>query len=77
MMNEEKKEVIFRLGATGGIGKLLAEELKRNEYIDCCETEERKMYSISMKNEGKIDDYVVGDLTNDEDRKKIIEKKKE
>nr|MCG2868991.1 hypothetical protein [Candidatus Nanopusillus sp.] len=32
---------------------------------------------ISMKNEGKIDDYVVGDLTKDEDRKKIIEKIKE
>jgi len=30
-----------------------------------------------MKNEGKIDDYVVGDLTRDDDRKKIIEKIKE
>ncbi|AMD29811.1 hypothetical protein Nps_01820 [Candidatus Nanopusillus acidilobi] len=76
MMNEEKKEVIFLLGATGGIGKLLAEELKRNEYIIVGNGRKENVL-ISMKNEGKIDDYVVGDLTNDEDRKKIIEKIKE
>nr|MCG2868040.1 SDR family NAD(P)-dependent oxidoreductase [Candidatus Nanopusillus sp.] len=76
MMNEEKKEVIFLLGATGGIGKLLAEELKRNGYI-VVGNGRRENVLISMKNEGKIDDYVVGDLTKDEDRKKIIEKIKE
>jgi short-subunit dehydrogenase len=76
MMNEEKKEVIFLLGATGGIGKLLAEELKRNGYI-VVGNGRRENVLISMKNEGKIDDYIVGDLTKDEDRKKIIEKIKE
>ena len=76
MMNEEKKEVIFLLGATGGIGKLLAEELKRNGYI-VVGNGRRENVLISMKNEGKIDDYVVGDLTKDEDRKRIIEKIKE
>ena len=73
MMNEEKKEVIFLLGATGGIGKLLAEELKRNGYIVVGNGRKENVL-IDMKNEGKIDDYVVGDLTKDEDRKKIIEK---
>jgi len=43
MMNEEKKEVIFLLGATGGIGKLLAEELKRMDIL-LLEMEEEKMY---------------------------------
>jgi len=81
MMNEEKKEVIFLLGATGGIGKLLAEELKRNGYI-VVGNGRRENVLISMKNEGKIDDYVVADLTKDdltkdEGRKKIIEKIKE
>jgi len=76
MMNEEKKEVIFLLGATGGIGKLLAEELKKNGYI-VVGNGRRENVLISMKNEGKIDDYVVGDLTKDEDRKRIIEKIKE
>ena len=76
MMNEEKKEVIFLLGATGGIGKLLVEELKRNGYI-VVGNGRREDVLISMKNEGKIDDYIVGDLTKDEDRKKIIEKIKE
>jgi len=76
MMNEEKKEVIFLLGATGGIGKLLAEELKKNGYI-VIGNGRRENVLISMKNEGKIDDYVIGDLTNDEDRKRIIEKIKE
>jgi short-subunit dehydrogenase len=76
MMNEEKKEVIFLLGATGGIGKLLAEELKRNGYIVVGNGRKEEVL-ISMKNEGKIDDYIVGDLTKDEDRKKIIEKIKE
>jgi len=76
MMNEEKKEVIFLLGATGGIGKLLAEELKRNGYIVVGNGRKENVL-IDMKNEGKINDYVVGDLTNDKDRKKIIEKIKE
>jgi len=76
MMNEEKKEVIFLLGATGGVGKLLAEELKRNGYI-VVGNGRRENVLISMKNEGKIDDYVVGDLTKDEDRKKVVEKIKE
>jgi len=81
MMNEEKKEVIFLLGATGGIGKLLAEELKKNGYI-VVGNGRREEVLISMKNEGKIDDYVVGDLTKDDStkddgRKKIIEKIKE
>jgi len=87
MMNEEKKEVIFLLGATGGIGKLLAEELKKNGYI-VVGNGRREEVLISMKNEGKIDDYVVADLTKDdltkdeggkkiEGRKKIIEKIKE
>jgi short-subunit dehydrogenase len=76
MMNEEKKEVIFLLGATGGIGKLLAEELKRNGYIVVGNGRKEEVL-ISMKNEGKIDDYIAGDLTKDEDRKKIIEKIKE
>ncbi|MCG2869095.1 MAG: hypothetical protein L7H07_03420, partial [Candidatus Nanopusillus sp.] len=58
MMNEEKKEVIFLLGATGGIGKLLAEELKINGYI-VVGNGRRGEVLISMKNEGKIDDYVV------------------
>jgi len=76
MMNEEKKEVIFLLGATGGIGKLLAEELKKRGYIVVGNG--RKENTLKdMKNEGKIDDYVVGDLTRDDDRKKIIEKIKE
>lgn len=76
MMNEEKKEVIFLLGATGGIGKLLAEELKKNEYVVVGNGRKENVL-IEMKNEGKIDDYIVGDLTKDEDRKKIIEKIKE
>jgi len=76
MMNEEKREVIFLLGATGGIGKLLAEELKKNGYIVVGNGRKENVL-ISMKNEGKIDDYVVGDLTKDEDRKKIVEKIKE
>ena len=76
MMNEEKKEVIFLLGATGGIGKLLAEELKKNGYIIIGNGRKENVL-ISMKNEEKIDDYVVGDLTKDEDIKKIIEKIKE
>ena len=76
MMDEEKKEVIFLLGATGGIGKLLAEELKRNGYIVVGNGRKENVL-IDMKNEGKINDYVVGDLTNDEDRKRIIEKIKE
>ena len=76
MMKEEKKEVIFLLGATGGIGKLLAEELKRNGYIVVGNGRKENVL-IDMKNEGKINDYVVGDLTNDKDRKKIIEKIKE
>ena len=76
MMNEEKKEVIFLLGATGGIGKLLAEELKRNGYIVVGNGRKENVL-IDMKNEGKIDDYIAGDLTKDEDRKRIIEKIKE
>jgi len=76
MMNEEKKEVIFLLGATGGIGKLLAEELKKNGYIVVGNGRKENVL-IDMKNEGKIDDYIAGDLTKDEDRKKIIEKIKE
>jgi short-subunit dehydrogenase len=76
MMNEEKKEVIFLLGATGGIGKLLAEELKKNGYIVVGNGRKENVL-ISMKNEGKIDDYIAGDLTKDEDRKRIIEKIKE
>jgi len=76
MMNEEKKEVIFLLGATGGIGKLLAEELKNNGYIIIGNGRKENVL-ISMKNEEKINDYVVGDLTKDEDRKRIIEKIKE
>jgi len=76
MMNEEKKEVIFLLGATGGIGKLLAEELKKNGYIVVGNGRKENVL-IDMKNEGKIDDYVVGDLTKDEDRRKIVEKIKE
>jgi NADP-dependent 3-hydroxy acid dehydrogenase YdfG len=76
MMNIKSKEVIFLLGATGGIGKLLAEELKKNGYIIVGNG--RKENTLKdMKNEGKIDDYIVGDLTKDEDRKKIIEKIKE
>jgi len=70
------KESIFLLGATGGIGKLLAEELKRNGYIVVGNGRKENVL-IDMKNEGKINDYVVGDLTNDEDRKRIIEKIKE
>jgi len=76
MMNIKSKEVIFLLGATGGIGKLLAEELKKNGYI-VVGNGRRENILIDMKNEEKIDDYVVGDLTKDEDRKKIIEKIKE
>jgi len=76
MMYNEKKEVVFLLGATGGIGKLLAEELKKSGYIVVGNGRKENVL-ISMKNEGKIDDYVVGDLTKDEDRKKIIEKIKE
>ena len=76
MRNEEKKEVIFLLGATGGIGKLLAEELKKNGYIVVGNGRKENVL-IDMKNEGKIDDYVVGDLTKDEDRRKIVEKIKE
>jgi len=76
MMNEEKKEVIFLLGATGGIGKLLAEELKRNGYVVVGNGRKENIL-IDMKKEGKINDYVVGDLTKDEDRKRIIEKIKE
>ena len=71
------KESIFLLGATGGIGKLLAEELKKKGYIIVGNGRKENVL-ISMKNEEKIiDDYVVGDLTKDEDRKKIIEKIKE
>jgi len=70
------KESIFLLGATGGIGKLLAEELKRNGYIVVGNGRKENVL-ISMKNEGKIDDYIAGDLTNDEARKGIIEKIKE
>jgi short-subunit dehydrogenase len=70
------KESIFLLGATGGIGKLLAEELKRNGYIVVGNGRKENVL-IDMKNEGKINDYVVGDLTKDEDRKRIIEKIKE
>jgi len=76
MMNEDKKEVIFLLGATGGIGKLLAEELKNNGYIIVGNGRKEDVL-ISMKNEGKIYDYVVGDITKDEDRKRIVEKIKE
>ena len=76
MMDNEKKEVVFLLGATGGIGKLLAEELKKSGYIVVGNGRKENVL-IDMKNEGKIDDYVVGDLTKDEDRKKIIEKIKE
>jgi short-subunit dehydrogenase len=76
MMYNEKKEVIFLLGATGGIGKLLAEELKKDGYIVVGNGRKENVL-IDMKNEGKIDDYVVGDLTKDEDRKRIIEKIKE
>ena len=73
MMNEEKREVIFLLGATGGIGKLLAEELKKKGYIIIGNGRKENIL-ISMKNKEKIDNYIVGDLTKDEDRKKIIEK---
>jgi len=76
MMYNEKKEVVFLLGATGGIGKLLAEELKKNGYIVVGNGRKENVL-IDMKNKGNIDDYVVGDLTKDEDRKKIIEKIKE
>jgi short-subunit dehydrogenase len=70
------KESIFLLGATGGIGKLLTEELKRNGYIVVGNGRKENVL-INMKNKGKIDDYIVGDLTKDEDRKRIIEKIKE
>jgi len=70
------KESIFLLGATGGIGKLLSEELKRNGYIVVGNGRKENVL-ISMKNEGKIDDHIARDLTNDEDRKRIIEKIKE
>jgi len=70
------KESIFLLGATGGIGKLLAEELKRNGYIVVGNGRKENIL-ISMKNEGNIDDHIAGDLTKDEDRKRIIEKIKE
>jgi len=71
------KESIFLLGVTGGIGKLLAEELKKKGYIIVGNGRKENIL-ISMKNEEKIiDDYVVGDLTKDEDRKRIIEKIKE
>jgi len=73
MMNEEKKEVIFLLGATGGIGKLLAEELKRNGYI-VVGNGRREEVLISMKNEGKIDDYVVADLTKEDSTKDDLTK---
>jgi short-subunit dehydrogenase len=76
MMDNEKKEVIFLLGATGGIGKLLAKELKKNGYIVVGNGRKEDIL-ISMKNKGDIDDYIVGDLTKDSDRKKIIEKIKE
>ncbi|MFZ8801160.1 MAG: SDR family NAD(P)-dependent oxidoreductase [Candidatus Nanopusillus sp.] len=73
MMNEEKKGVISLLGVTGGIGKILAEGLKKNEYI-VVGNGRRENVLADMKNKGKIDDYVVGDLTEDSDREKIIEK---
>lgn len=69
MMNEEKKEVILLLGATGGIGKSLAEELKKRGYIVVGNGRKENILK-DMKNEGKIDDYVVGDLTRDDDRKR-------
>jgi short-subunit dehydrogenase len=76
MMYNGKKEVVLLLGATGGIGKLLAEELKKNGYIVIGNGRKENVL-IDMKNEGKIDDYIVGDLTKDEDRKEIIKKIKE
>jgi NADP-dependent 3-hydroxy acid dehydrogenase YdfG len=69
MMNEEKKEVILLLGATGGIGKSLAEELKKRGYIVVGNGRKENILK-DMKNEGKIDDYIVGDLTRDDDRKR-------
>ena len=76
MMNEEKKEVIFLLGATGGVGKSLAKELKKNGYI-VIGNGRREDVLKKMRDERIIDDYVVGDLTKDEDRKRIVEKIKE
>ncbi|MGB9674818.1 MAG: SDR family NAD(P)-dependent oxidoreductase, partial [Nanopusillaceae archaeon] len=67
------EKAIVLMGVTGGIGKMLAKELKRNGYYVVGNGRKENVLEEMKKNE-IIDDYVVGDLTKKEDREKIIEK---
>jgi len=65
------EKVLFVIGATGGIGKLLVEELyKRGFKVVAVGRRENEMKS--MKNEGIIEDYIVADIATPEGRENLI-----
>jgi short-subunit dehydrogenase len=70
------KKAILIIGVTGGIGKILAKEFKNKGYYVVGNGRKIEVLEDMVK-ENNIDDYIVGDLTKNEDREKIIEKIKE
>jgi len=65
------EKVLFVIGATGGIGKLLAERLYK-EGFKIVAVGRRENEMKLMKDEGIVEDYVVADITTSEGRDNII-----
>ncbi len=64
---------VYLIGATGGVGKLLAKALtEKGFYVIGIGRRENVLKDLLEK--GLIKEYIVADITKKEDRKKILEK---
>ncbi len=73
MMTLDDMMNVYLIGATGGIGQLLTEELtKRGYYV--VGIGRRENILKKLKERGITKEYIVADITRKEDRKRIIER---
>lgn len=67
---------VFLFGATGGVGELLAKELNRQGF-KIIGIGRKEDILKKMKKEKIIEDYIIADVTKEEDINKVIEKIRE
>ena len=65
-------KVYVLIGATGGLGKLIASELKKRGH-GVVGVGRRKDVLEDMRNKGILDDYIQADITKDEDIYKLVD----